>query len=140
MVMRNFFKPARWIAVVMGVVALAACDLSAPTHSGDNSVVPSNLRRVSYNDIAGWRDDVIHARRKSNTRVALCPTANCLQKNAACCHLHRRTLQPCAHGLNQISNRTRYIMTTAQTVGHIPVTIPQLSPRAAPKPPHATNR
>ncbi len=57
MVMRNFFKPARLIAIVLGVVALAACDLSAPTHSGDNSVVPSNLRRASYDDLPGWRDD-----------------------------------------------------------------------------------
>lgn len=36
---------------------LSACDLSTPHHSGDNSVVPSNLKRVSYNALPGWRDD-----------------------------------------------------------------------------------
>ncbi len=37
--------------------AMAACDLSAPTRSDDASVVPGNLRRVSYSDLPGWRDD-----------------------------------------------------------------------------------
>ena len=36
---------------------LSACDLSTPRHSGNNSVVPSNLKRVSYNALPGWRDD-----------------------------------------------------------------------------------
>lgn len=41
---------------------LASCDLSTPTHQGDNSVIPSNLRKVSYNDLPGWdNDDVRYA-------------------------------------------------------------------------------
>lgn len=47
----------RAILGIFAAVAIAGCDLSAPTHSGDNSVVPSNLRRVSYSDLPGWRDD-----------------------------------------------------------------------------------
>lgn len=43
---------------------LASCDLSTPTHQGDNSVIPSNLRKVSYNDLPGWdNDDVRYALR-----------------------------------------------------------------------------
>ncbi len=42
--------------------ALCSCDLSTPTqttthHTSDNSVIPSNLRRVSYGDLPGWNDD-----------------------------------------------------------------------------------
>ena len=41
---------------------LTSCDLSTPTHQGDNSVIPSNLRKVSYNDLPGWdNDDVRYA-------------------------------------------------------------------------------
>lgn len=36
---------------------LSACDLSTPRHSADNSVVPSNLKRVSYSALPGWHDD-----------------------------------------------------------------------------------
>ncbi len=38
-------------------IVLCSCDLSTPTVSSDNSVVPSNLKRVSYADLPGWRDD-----------------------------------------------------------------------------------
>ena len=46
-------------------IALTSCrDLSPTvstsssyTHTGDNSVVPSNLKKVSYSDLPGWRDD-----------------------------------------------------------------------------------
>lgn len=46
-------------------VALTSCrDLSPQmgttssyTHTGNNSVVPSNLKKVSYSDLPGWRDD-----------------------------------------------------------------------------------
>ena len=37
---------------------LTSCDLSTPTHTGDDSVAPaSNLRKVSYSELPGWRDD-----------------------------------------------------------------------------------
>lgn len=48
---------ARGVMAICCAFALASCDLSTPTHSGDNSVVPSNLKRVSYDDLPGWRDD-----------------------------------------------------------------------------------
>ena len=47
----------RAILGIVAIVSVAGCDLSAPTHSGDNSVVPSNLRRVSYSQLPGWYDD-----------------------------------------------------------------------------------
>ena len=42
---------------ILSAFILASCDVSTPTVSGDNSVIPSNFRRVSYNDLPGWRDD-----------------------------------------------------------------------------------
>lgn len=36
---------------------LSSCDLSTPTHRGDDSVIPSNLKKVSYSDLPGWKDD-----------------------------------------------------------------------------------
>ena len=37
---------------------LTSCDLSTPTHTGDDSVAPSsNLKKVSYSELPGWRDD-----------------------------------------------------------------------------------
>ena len=42
---------------VLGALLLASCDLSTPTVSGDNSVIPSNFKRVSYSALPGWRDD-----------------------------------------------------------------------------------
>lgn len=50
-------------ALIQGILAifcaftLSSCDLSAPTHSGDNSVIPSNLKKVSYNELPGWKND-----------------------------------------------------------------------------------
>lgn len=44
-------------AALICAFALASCDLSAPTHSGDDSVVPRNLKRVSYGELPGWHDD-----------------------------------------------------------------------------------
>ena len=39
-------------------LAIASCDLSSTHHSGDNSVVPgANLRKASYSDLPGWRED-----------------------------------------------------------------------------------
>ncbi len=53
------------IRSLIGIVCaftLTSCDLSTPTHQGDNSVIPSNLRKVSYNDLPGWdNDDVRYA-------------------------------------------------------------------------------
>ena len=43
--------------MALGALVLASCDLSTPHKSGDNSVVPSNLKRASYSELPGWRDD-----------------------------------------------------------------------------------
>ena len=44
-------------AVFLGVF-LTSCDLSTPTHTGDDSVFPSkNLRAVSYSDLPEWEND-----------------------------------------------------------------------------------
>ena len=44
--------------IVLGLFILASCDLSTPTHTGDDSVAPSsNMRAVSYSELPGWRDD-----------------------------------------------------------------------------------
>lgn len=47
----------RAVLAAVCLVAIAGCDLSPSRHSGDDSVVPGNLRRVSYSDLPGWRDD-----------------------------------------------------------------------------------
>ena len=42
----------------MGILALAACDLSAPRQTTTNNVTPSgNLRAVSYSALPGWKED-----------------------------------------------------------------------------------
>ena len=38
-------------------LSISGCDLSTPTHVGDNSKTSSNLRAVSYAALPGWRDD-----------------------------------------------------------------------------------
>ena len=52
---KSFIKNSL-IAAFCGFI-LAACDLSTPTVSGDNSIIPSNLKRVSYSQLPGWNDD-----------------------------------------------------------------------------------
>ena len=52
---KNLF--IRGFLSVLCAVVLASCDLSSPTVSGDNSVIPSNFKQVSYNDLPGWRED-----------------------------------------------------------------------------------
>ena len=54
----------RLSVLIFGVFAMlfvAGCDISTSTststHTGNNSVIPSNLRRASYSDLPGWRDD-----------------------------------------------------------------------------------
>ena len=42
---------------IIAVFAISGCDLSTPTHVGDDSKIPSNLRAVSYSNLPGWRDD-----------------------------------------------------------------------------------
>ncbi len=44
-------------------IALCSCDLTTPTHTGDDSVAPSsNMKRVSYSELPGWeQDDVRYA-------------------------------------------------------------------------------
>ena len=54
--MFNLRKILNFIGI-MGFVALAGCDLSAPMHEGDDSKIPSNLRAVSYSSLPGWKDD-----------------------------------------------------------------------------------
>ena len=53
--MRNML--IKILGVVFAVVTLASCDLSTPTETMDNAVVPSNFKRVSYSQLPGWRDD-----------------------------------------------------------------------------------
>lgn len=36
---------------------LSSCDMSPTTISTNNSVIPSNLKRVSYSQLPGWRED-----------------------------------------------------------------------------------
>ena len=55
--MFNFCKIMKYIGLMGFVVAIAGCDLSAPTHVGNKSKVPSNLHAVSYSSLPGWRDD-----------------------------------------------------------------------------------
>ena len=45
---------------IFGIIlafSLTSCDLSTPTHQGDNSVIPSNLKKVSYTELPGWEND-----------------------------------------------------------------------------------
>lgn len=52
------FGIMRGLAAMCCAFALVACDLSTPTHQGDNSVFPStNLRAVPYSALTGWQDD-----------------------------------------------------------------------------------
>lgn len=44
--------------VLVCTFILTSCDLSTPTHTGDDSVTPAdNLKPVSYSDLPGWNDD-----------------------------------------------------------------------------------
>ncbi len=54
--MFKLYKITKILALI-GFFALAGCDLSTPTHVGDDSKIPSNLRAVSYSNLPGWRDD-----------------------------------------------------------------------------------
>lgn len=47
----------RSVVAILSAFVLASCDVSTPTVVGDNSVIPSNFKRVSYSDLPGWRDD-----------------------------------------------------------------------------------
>ena len=55
--MFNFNKMWKFVGLTVFVVGLAGCDLSTPTHVGDDSKIPSNLHAVSYSSLPGWRDD-----------------------------------------------------------------------------------
>lgn len=49
---------SRMFYLVLCAFVLASCDLSTPTHTGDDSVAPAtNLRKVSYDELPGWRND-----------------------------------------------------------------------------------
>ena len=54
---------SRLFYIVICTFVLASCDLSTPTHTGDDSVAPShNLKKVSYDELPGWHaDDVRYA-------------------------------------------------------------------------------
>ena len=54
--MFKIYNMLKFLAFI-GFFALAGCDLSTPTHEGDNSKIPSNLHAVSYSSLPGWRDD-----------------------------------------------------------------------------------
>ncbi len=48
----------RLLCIALCGFVLTSCDLSTPTHTGDDSVAPSgNLKKVSYSELPGWRDD-----------------------------------------------------------------------------------
>ena len=48
----------RVFGIAICAFILTSCDLSTPTHTGDDSVAPSsNLKKVSYSELPGWRDD-----------------------------------------------------------------------------------
>lgn len=55
--MRKLFLP---FAICFGLF-VAGCDMSpttkGSTRTGDNSVIPSNLKAVSYSELPGWRED-----------------------------------------------------------------------------------
>jgi len=53
----------RGMAAVFCCFLLTSCDLSTPTHSGDDSTIPSrNLKKVSYSELPDWnKDDVRYA-------------------------------------------------------------------------------
>jgi len=53
----------RALSVLLCAFVLASCDLTAPTHTGDDSVAPSgNMKKVSYSELPGWtQDDVRYA-------------------------------------------------------------------------------
>ncbi len=39
------------------IAVLQGCDVRAPSHTTDKSVIPSNLRAVSYSALPGWKND-----------------------------------------------------------------------------------
>ena len=53
----------RGIATAFCCLVLTSCDVSTPTHTGDDSVFPSrNLKAVSYSELPDWnKDDVRYA-------------------------------------------------------------------------------
>ncbi len=50
-------KMTKILSIMLSMVILAGCDVRAPSHSTDRSVIPSNLRAVSYSALPGWHDD-----------------------------------------------------------------------------------
>ncbi len=45
------------LPVAVAACALSGCDVSTPMHTGNNSVIPSNLRKVSFSALPDWHDD-----------------------------------------------------------------------------------
>ena len=45
------------ITGVCSLFLLTSCDIGVPNHTGDTSTIPSNLRKVSYSELSGWKED-----------------------------------------------------------------------------------
>ncbi len=50
-------KLTKILSIMLSMAILAGCDVRAPSHSTDKSVIPDNLRAVSYKSLPGWQDD-----------------------------------------------------------------------------------
>ncbi len=53
---------ARGLIMTVVALSLTSCRDLSPTggnygHTGDKSVIPSNLKKVSFSALPGWRDD-----------------------------------------------------------------------------------
>ncbi|MCQ2581479.1 MAG: MltA domain-containing protein [Alphaproteobacteria bacterium] len=50
------------LAELVAIIFLSGCDVTPTTHSGDKSIIPSNMRAVSYSALPDWdADDVRYA-------------------------------------------------------------------------------
>ncbi len=47
----------RALLTIGAAFILASCDMSTPRHTGDNSVIPSNLEAVPFSALPGWHED-----------------------------------------------------------------------------------
>ena len=55
-----FLKKHYFIKGILSIllaITFSGCDLSTPTVTGDNSVIPANFKQVSYSELPGWRED-----------------------------------------------------------------------------------
>lgn len=54
---RNNSRISFLIFSICSLFLLTSCDLGTPSHMGDVSNIPSNLRKSSYSELPGWRND-----------------------------------------------------------------------------------